>query len=179
MSLTLTMTHNAHDRELAFIRHAHPTDGSKHFRAHKHLNVLYSSLFGLVDHQWSHIPAPVKDLLPSPIETLEIWRHKIEAFAWLKQIIYYQDVLPQLYTVGIQCLSEQLDNSYEPFAFSHFPNPHPIFATLPSLGVDLVLEEPFHWLPECDNYDIRALDLVAWQASLGEPILGMIQPQSF
>lgn len=121
----------------------------------------------------------MEDLLSSTIENLEIWCPGIELYDWLRQILCYRDDLPKWSRVEVQCVSERLGDSYESFPLAYFPNPHPIFATLRSLSLELILKEPFYWLEEWDAYDHKTLELEAWQVSLGERVRGMIVSLAF
>jgi hypothetical protein len=76
--------------------------------------------------------------------------------------------------ISITC-SETHGDSYEVFAFTSYP--HPAWKVLKSVGVEFTLYYPsFGWKAEWDDYDLEALDLVAWMKTLGAPMLGKAQP---
>jgi hypothetical protein len=158
--------------DLGYLWHTLPSDGFLAFTALKHLTVPYSCLFGPVDPHSSPNPPPMSKLLPSSLETLEVWNPLIAFYDWLNGLRYCRSELPVLKQVRLECVAPEVGGDfYVEFAFESYP--HPILATFRRLGVVLVLKKSYLWCELWDDYDIQALDLVAWQISLEEPISGM------
>lgn len=57
-------------------------------------------------------------------------------------------------------------DSYEMFAFKSYP--HPVLAALRRVDVNMVLPyDDTYWEQSCNDYDLQALDQVAWFDSFG------------
>jgi hypothetical protein len=161
------------DDQIHYLPYTMPCEGFKSFTSLTHLHISYKVLFGPSDPQSSRIKPPPPDLLPATLEGLHIYCPDIELLDWLARLQYYKDKLPVLSCISITCSDTNGDN-YEVFAFTSYP--HPALAVLKSVGVKFTLHYPYSgWNSEWDDYDLEALNLVAWTKTLGAPILGKPQ----
>lgn len=147
-----------------------PCEGFKKITSLISLTISYGVLFGPSDSQWSHIKPPLPHLLPASLKELQIYEPDISVLDWLARLTDYRDELPVLSQIYIRCSSTRGD-SYEVFAFTSYP--HPALAALRSIGVKYKVYCPIDgWKAAWNDYDLKALDLVAWVKTLGAPVLG-------
>lgn len=91
-------------------------------------------------------------------------------FKILARLAYRREKLPALDRVRLIC-SFDYGEPYSEFVFDL--HDHAIWRTLKPIGVEFTVECcKGHWDPSSGDYDLNALDLAAWQGSLGPPITG-------
>lgn len=159
-----------------FLDFALPTEGFKDFTCLEELVIPYKSLFGTTDPQWSHISPLPTELLPTYLNSLEIKYPRFEVYDWLARIPQFRHELPLLDIVDLSC-DKDYGDSYEVFAFISYP--HPVFAVLKSISIELYLHcNRFHWEAEWDNYDLKMLDNFHWFNSFGSACTGTFLPDA-
>ncbi|KAI1675756.1 hypothetical protein A1F97_09176 [Pyrenophora tritici-repentis] len=103
------------------------SDGSTSFKGLKRLAIPYQALFYKVDPQWLHVQIRMDELLPSALETLEVYTPEVALLDWLDTLPYYREHLPALNRVDF-FTSQWFGDGYEAFVFKTYP--HPAFGIL-------------------------------------------------
>jgi hypothetical protein len=141
-----------------------------HFARLLHLHVPHQCLFRSVEPQGYHISTLPTELLPSTLEELGITYPKTTILGFLAKLAFCREELPALCKVRLICGSDYADPCND-FAFEL--HDHTVWHTLKFVGVTLNAEyRKSDWQAWWDSYDLKALDLAAWQVSLGPPITG-------
>lgn len=141
-----------------------PAQGFLELSSLKILRVPYAYLFSYGDSNPKSAPS---ELLPASLQYLQIDAPSFSIYEWLAQLPRCRSKLSVLNQIFLSC-SNQFGDSYERFAF--ISHPHPVEDALKSIGITLKLGySRWDWNLSWEDYDLPALELVAWVESLGSP----------
>lgn len=164
--LSITMADEQTDGWTSWIDHILPSTFSD-FSCLETLNVPYTFLFGPGNH--GNVPT-IGGLLPASLRTLQVYCPSVVFLDMLNGLWCHRNELPALAVIEIECSNDGGD-TYNIFAFDN--HSHPAVASLSSMGIELNMSfRKGHWNSDWDDYDIRALDMDAWQVSFGPPVSG-------
>jgi hypothetical protein len=145
-------------------------DNFKRFKVLQHLRVPYTCLFDPVDEQWSHIVPTPTSLLPPSLKSLVVYGPMLNILDFLAQLRYFEDKMSALKNIELECV-KTTGYQYDEFVYKN--HLHPAYSILPSIDIDLQIRcRVGHWDADWNDYDLKTLDLAAWQDSFGAFIPG-------
>jgi hypothetical protein len=145
-------------------------DNFKRFKVLQHLHVPYTCLFDPVDEQWSHIVPTPTSLLPPSLKSLAVYGPMLNILDFLAQLRYFEDKMSALKNIELECV-KTTGYQYDEFVYKN--HLHPAYSILPSIDIDLQIRcHVGHWDADWNDYDLKTLDLAAWQDSFGAFIPG-------
>ena len=155
-------------QENPWLSHLLPGGDLTVFHRLLHLHVPHQCLFGSFEPQGFHISTYPAELLPSTLEELEVTYPKTSILDFLAKLAFCRKELPALRKVRLICGNDHGD-PYNDFAFEL--HDHTVWGTLKPIGIKLTVEyRKQDWQEWWDSYDLKSLDLAAWQMSFGPPI---------
>ncbi|KAJ4356727.1 uncharacterized protein N0V89_004763 [Didymosphaeria variabile] len=107
---------------------------------------------------------PITDTLPTSLESLTVYCPKLSIYDWLSPLVKDKSQLPRLKEIHLHC-SLHFNDTYPTFAYIN--QPQPVADGLKHSRDITVAYSSRVWLDEWDSYDLAAMPMAAWQASLG------------